>query len=296
MIKMVLNCFHRQVIVVGAVFTALFLFLYPCAFAVDSPTNTVDLPSNAVDLPPDKEKAPTGYTDAAKEGVPLGDRLFFHFDADFFYTYSDASTSDPLNGYDASVLAAPTYKINKGTFLSLVYDGQYHKKREFYSDGTGYLERSEFQGHTLSPILKADFGENDRYTIKPVVFFTKTYNKDTDDADWDDGLYNYKDVGGGVDFQVRELFTGGDAEDQLTLGFQLYTREYLNYTSLLDLAIGNNTEEDEKDYRGLILNAEYERTKDLGLSWMAGYSLFIKWLDDKKVVGTEGAEKGFLTD
>ncbi len=276
---MVLNCFSRQTIITGVVLTALFLFLCPFSFAED--------------LPSDREEAPTGYVEDAQPsditpaGAKTDQRLFFHFDVDMFYTYSDASDSDAVSGYNLSVLAAPTYKINKGAFLSLVYDGSYYKKREFYADDTGYRQRSESQAHTVSPVLKVDFGDNYQYTIKPSLFFTKTLNKDTDNADWDDGLYNYEDMGGGVDFQARELITG-EADDQLTLGFQLYKREYPNYTSLLDLVTGNNTETDEKDYLGLILNSEYERTKDVGLSWSVGYSLFIKWLDDKKVVNMNG--------
>ncbi len=272
---MVLNCFSRQAITLGAVLTALFLFL--CSF------------SFAEDLPTDREELPTGYVeDATPAEGEAGDRFFFHFDADLFYTYSDASNSDALSGYNFSVLAAPTYKIKKGTFLSLVYDGSYYKKREFYADDTGYLERSESQSHTITPILRMDFGKNDRYTVKPLLFFTKQLNKDTNDSGWSDGLYNYKDVGGGVDFIARDLIKG-NAEDALTLGFQVYKRKYPNYISLLDLSnTGNNTETDEKDYLGYILNVEYQRTQDLGLSWSTGYSLLTKKLEDKKVVGMDG--------
>lgn len=280
---MVLNCFPRKAIVIGACFTALFLFL--CSF------------SFAEDPPPEREETPKGYLEDAKPaGGVEGDRFFFHFDADLFYTYSDASSSDPMSGYSFSVLAAPTYKINKGTFISLVYDGSYYKKREFYADNSGYRERSEFQSHTVTPILRYDFGENDRFTIKPSLFFTRTYNKDTDNADWSDGLYNYEDMGGGVDFKIRNLVSG-NTNDVLTLGFQLYKRKYPNYVSLLDLSGvgGLNSERDELDYLGLILNAEYQRTRELGISWSLGYSLLIKWLDDKKVVGTDGAMFGVLT-
>lgn len=279
---MILNCSCRKIKLLGAVFAALFLFLSTCAVAEDLPT--------------DREEVPTGYIEDAEQAEgSVEQRVFFHFDADLFYTYSDASDSDALSGYSADVLAAPTFKINKGTFLSLVYDGAYRKKREFYSNDSGYSERSEFMSHTIAPVLKADFGENDRYTVKPVLFFTKTYNKDTDDSDWDDGLYNYEDIGGGVDLQIRDLLSGNNSEDEWTVGFQLYLRDYVNYTSLLDLAAGLNTETDEKDYIGLILKTDYEQTRDLGFSWNTGYSLFIKWLDDKKVVGASGANEGVLT-
>jgi hypothetical protein len=276
---MILNCFRSQIIAAGAVFTALFLFLCPYSFAVTG------------ELPSDKEELPKGYVKDAPTAAKdkAGDRFFFHFDADLYYTYSDASNSDALSGLSASILAAPTYKIDKGTFLSLIYDGAYSKKREFYTDGTGYRARAENQSHTVTPVFRYDFGQNDRFTIKPSLFFTQTYNKDTNESDWDDGLYNYRDYGGGVDFTARELITG-QADDALTLGFQLYKRKYPNYVSLLDLsgAGGLNSERDEKDYLGLILNTRYQRTQELGMSWSLGYSLLTKWLDDKKVVDMNG--------
>ena len=267
----------KKAIFSGAVITALFLFLSTCCFAED--------------LPGKKEAPPTGYVEEpvteVEQTTQISENLFFHLDTDVFYTYSDASDSDPLNGYGISAMVAPTYKFAKSAFLSLVYDGSYVKERELYAADSGYMLRAENQHHTITPILRMDFGENDRYSIKPHVFFTVDLNKDTDHADWNDGLYNYKDLGGGIDFKMRDL-GWSDAEGVMTLGFQLYEREYPNYTSLLDLAAGLNTETDEKDYLGLILNAEYEWTKEMGLSWAVEYSLLIKWLDDKKVVDLNG--------
>jgi len=226
------------------------------------------------------EAPPGGYE-------KITDRLMLitHFSA--FYTLSDLHGSDTLSGGALNGLIAPTYKFDDKKFLILMYDGQYYKKREFYSDDIGPKERTEFQRHTITPMVRIDFGKESRYSITPSFFYTATYNKDIEPGGWSDGLYNYRDVGAGVDFDMRQLGYGG-ADGALKLGAQYYRREYPNYTSLLDLASGIGVEEDEKDYHGVITRARYNWTQKTGFSWGAEYFLLYKDLDDKKVVRSDG--------
>ena len=211
--------------------------------------------------------------------------LIAHFD--LFYTLSDQHGSNTISGGGFSGLLAPTYKFNDKNFLILMYDGTYYKRRDFYSDDVGPRERTEFQRHTITPMFRIDFGEKSRYSITPSFFYTKTYNKDVEGTGWDDGLYNYRDTGGGLDFRMKELGYGG-ADGTLKLGAQYYKRRYPNYDSLLDLATGLGIERDEKDYHGLLVKAGYDWSKKSGFSWGADYYLLHKRLDDKKVVGSDG--------
>jgi hypothetical protein len=226
------------------------------------------------------EAPPGGYE-------KITDRLMLitHFSA--FYTLSDLHGSDTLSGGALNGLIAPTYKFDDKKFLILMYDGQYYKKREFYSDDIGPKERSEFQRHTITPMVRIDFGKESRYSITPSFFYTATYNKDIEPGGWSNGLYNYRDTGAGIDFDMRKLGYGG-GEGALKLGAQYYKRRYPNYTSLLDLAAGIGTEEDEKDYHGVIARARYNWTQKTGFSWGAEYFLLYKDLDDKKVVRSDG--------
>ena len=175
--------------------------------------------------------------------------------------------------------------------MIFLYNGDYYKKREFYSDEIGPRERSEFQSHTFTPMYRVDFGPLSRYTITPSFFYTRTYNKDIDSPDWDTGLYNYQDAGGGLDFRMRGMGFYGQ-EGTLKLGTQYYKRRYPNYESLLDLATGLSVEKDEKDYHGVILKAGYNWGDPSLLFWSVDYSLLFKALVDKKVVD----ENGILTD
>ena len=235
---------------------------------------------------PPEEAEPPGYR-------KYTDRLSLIAHFNLFYTLSDRHGSNTIGGGGFSGLLAPTYKFNDKNFLILMYDGTYYKRRDFYSDDVGPRERTEFQRHTITPMFRIDFGEKSRYSITPSFFYTKTYNKDVEGTGWDDGLYNYRDTGGGLDFRMKELGYGG-ADGTLKLGAQYYKRRYPNYISLLDLAsrtLGQSNlgvEKDEKDYHGLLVKAGYDWSKKSGFSWGAGYYLLYKKLDDKKVVGSDG--------
>ena len=233
-----------------------------------------------------KEVEPAGY---GKET----DRLILIANFEIFPTLSHLNGSGSLWGGSINALLAPTYRFNDKNFLILMYDGQYYKKWEFYSDDIGPKERTEFQRHTLTPMLRIDFGGGSRYSITPSFFHTRTYNKDIEPGGWSEGFYNYRDTGMGLDFDMRKLGFGG-GEGSLKLGTQYYQRKYPNYVSLLDLAdLENNlsllnTEKDEKDYHGIIASAGYDWIKKTGFSWCADYSMLYKRLDDKRVVDLNG--------
>lgn len=227
---------------------------------------------------------PRVYSDDRKE---YAERLSLIGYLDLSYTLSDQRGSDTIGGGGFSGLLAPTYKLNDKNFLILMYDGTYYKRLDFYSNDVGYKERTEFQRHTITPMLRMDFGEKSRYSVTPSFFYTKTYNKDVEGTGWDDGLYNYRDTGGGLDFRMKELGYGG-ADGTLRLGAEYYKRRYPNYDSLLDLATGIGVEEDEKDYHGILTKAGYSWIKGSGFSWGADYYLLYKRLDDKKVVDSDG--------
>jgi hypothetical protein len=234
-----------------------------------------------------KPEEPRVYSGDSRE---YADGLILIAEFDVAYTRSDLSGSNAIGGADINGLFAPTYKFNDRNFLILMYDGQYYKKREFYSDEIGYKERTEFQGHTITPMYEMDFGERTRYSIMPSLFYTTTYNIDNEASGWRDGLYNYRDRGAGLDFDMRELF---GENGTLKLGAQYYTRRYPNYASLLSLTgldsiQGYKTEENEKDYHGVIARAGYNWIQESGFSWGMEYSVLYKKLDDKKVIDENG--------
>ncbi len=225
------------------------------------------------------------------EKISGGDRFFLIADVDLLGTLSDLKGSDSLWGGTARGVITPVYRVADRAYLLMTYDGLYAKKRDFYSDDIGPRERSEFQSHTLTPAVRFDFGNRSRTSLTTSFFHTRTYNKDLEADDWDEGLYNYRDTGGGLDFDVRDLGFGRGA-GVLHAGVQYYERHYPNYDSLLDLAVGLDTEKDEKDYRGGIARLGYEWVQEAGFSWQAEYALLYKWLEDKRVVDENGVLQG----
>ena len=217
------------------------------------------------------------FWDEADDFILIGD-------IQAFGTYSDLD-SDGEWGGSAYGLIAPGYKIADRIIFILMYDGQYDKRLELYSDDYGFRSRTEFQRHAVTPMLRIDFGEDSRYSITPAVFYTATWNKDGGQEDrWDKGLYNYQDKGVSLDFNMRRVF-GEDGA--FKMGMQWYGRDYPNYTNNLDDVSGIPYEE-EKDYHGLITTLGYHWIVDSGFSWMLEYSLLYKKLDDKPVVKSNG--------
>ncbi|RJP79019.1 MAG: hypothetical protein C4522_10880 [Desulfobacteraceae bacterium] len=229
-----------------------------------------------------------------------GERLKLITDIEASYAYSDIKDSDSLSGGVMDVLIAGSWKMKENRFLILKYDGGYEKKLDFYSDDYGQRQRTEFQEHTLTPMLRLGVGHATGISVIPSLFYTATLNKDNSSTGWNDGLYNYYDAGAGIDFEFGK--TGfGSGNGLLTFGFQYYKRHYPNFVSLLDLATENedlgrisalDTEKDEKDYAGILAMVEYLWVSGSGFSWNAEYTVLYKKLDDKKVVDLNGS----LTD
>jgi len=227
---------------------------------------------------------PIVYPDDWKGDI---DRLVFMAKLDGFYTLSDQSGSDTLSGGGVNALLSLRYQLKDRAFLNLMYSGSYHKELDFYSDEVGPRERTERNIHTVTPMLRINFGEKSRYAVMTSFFHARAYNKDVEGGDWDDGLYNYRDTGGGLDFEMKDLgFNGSDGA--FRLGVQYYERDYPNFVSLLDTAFGIGIEEDERDYNGILAKARYGWTKRLGFSWVTDYYFLYKMLDDKKVVDANG--------
>lgn len=247
------------------------------------PDRQTEAPDRRESLPAEPE--PPVYPDDLGKDQ---DRLTVVGNIDLSYSLSYEGSSNSLSGANASGMIAPRYRLSDATSLMVMYDGTYSKTRDFYSDEVGPRERTEYQRHTVTPMFSIGFGDSDRYRISPSFFYTTTYNKDVEGGGWDDGLYNYRDTGGSLDFTMGQLGFGREENGSLRFGIQYYERDYPNYTSLLDLATGLGLEEDERDYHGVLGRVRYNCLDSSGFSWGSGYSVLYKRLDDKKVVNSDG--------
>jgi len=268
--------------------TLLALFVLFCLTPEPLRAQESPLPEPAGEQTQPKETLPPEPRVYPEDADKITDRFIFMGSINAAYSESkDRDNDDSVSGGFVSGFLAPGYKLSDATSLLVLYNGSYYKQLNFYSDLVGPRGRDERQSHTITPMLRIAFGENRRYALTPSVFYTTTYNKDVEGGDWDDGLYNYRDRGGGLDFSIREMGFG-DGDGTLRLGAQYYEREYPNYTSLLDLAKGLGEEEDERDYNAVLAKIAYHWAKPFGFSWGADYYVLYKRLEDKKVVNFNG--------
>ncbi len=204
-----------------------------------------------------------------------------------YYSYSNQVNGIDIDGGGLNAILAPTFTINqKAVFIGL-YNGNYNKKLDFYSDEVGPRARTQSTTHTLTPMVRIDLDDQAKYSITPSVFHTQSFNIDVEGGSWGEGLYNYRDTGAGLNFRVKNLVSE-NVRGMLNFGIQYYQRKYPNYESLLDLAIQNGIEEDERDYQGILLRAGYNRDKSAGLSWGAGSYFLAKNLNSKKIIQSNG--------
>ncbi len=232
---------------------------------------------------------PPGYVEPE---IGFMDRVMFFGNVNAYFTVSDRAGSGSIGGGGLGMVLAPGYRLTDNTAFTLLYNGSYYRKMEFYSDEVGPLGRSERLQNTITPMFRVNFGHRQRYSVTTSLFYTETKNKDVEGGGWSDGLYNYRDKGAGLDFGVRRLGVSDTGSGRLKLGVQVYDREYPNYHSLLDLATDDQsvlgTEKDERDYLGILCRASYTWAGRTGLSWGTNYYLLIKRLEDKKVVDSNG--------
>ncbi len=212
-----------------------------------------------------------------------------------FGSYSKLD-GDDLWGGSFYGLIAPAVKLTDRMMFIFMYDGQYDRRMDLYSDDYADLfssnKRTEFQRHAFTPMLRMDFGEDARYSITPSLNYTATWNKDLGDDDgWSQGLYNYRDEGIGLDFDMRQCLGEYGA---LVIGLQYYKRRYPNFDRvLLDTPDGGlASTNDDKDYHGFIPRIEYRWIRDAGFSYTAAYSLLYKDYDDKKLINSLGYATG----
>ncbi len=202
---------------------------------------------------------------------------------DAFLTYSSSDGADDLFGGSLNALLAPHYKINDRALFLFIYDGSYDRRREYYADDTGYLQRSEFMSHDFTPMVRLKLGSGSRFVLTPSLFYTATFNKDAEGDSFNDGWYNYQDIGMGLDFMDKQ-FQLFPVPGIFKTGVQVYKRHFPNYPSLV--------EEDEKDYTGIITSLEYKPKATGDFSWGAEYYMLYKMLTHKKVENGEGGLNG----
>jgi hypothetical protein len=222
----------------------------------------------------------------SKDITFFGKKIIPIINLDLLGTYSKIQGHNDTGGAIVDVLVSPAIKINDDHYVIPLYNFNYTREQQIISEEEGGYSVQQTMNHNVYLTNKLKL--NDNLTSKISGFGTWAYYKETKDEDWSDGLYDYTDVGGILDFEY-EL---GDLQDpvfnELGLELEYYRRQYPNFQSLISLATPTAPEEDEKDYDGYKLIFGYLRENPQGLSLEATYQPLWKRYTDKLVVGSDG--------
>lgn len=200
--------------------------------------------------------------------------------------YSEISGRDGEFSSVDSWLVSPTLKMNDNLYWINVYNGEFNRSAQVVAQEEGGRQTETTQGHHLSTSLK--YKVNEVWSLRPMFFADWIFVNETDDEDFSEGLYDYEDVGGGLE-SAWEFSRASSRQDEMRLGFRYVDREYPNYRSLLSLFDPNGAlETDEKDLEGYKFNLGYDsRSKD-AWSWGLEGIFFYKDYTDKKTINNNG--------
>ena len=201
-------------------------------------------------------------------------------DLKLFIVGSQLVGSSGVPGAEAEAVLAPTVKIMDQLHLVGLYSGSYARKKQVYIEDRGNWLSTESMTHNFTPSLRYKHRKDLSFNIS--IFKTLNLSKETLDEQWYNGLYDYQDIGIGIDttYKVDAEGTLGRAAN---LRLQYYSREYPQYISLFTLADLGNIEEKEKDHKGLLLLGRISEKKTAILSYSYELSILSKSYTDKKI-------------
>ena len=207
-------------------------------------------------------------------------------EGEFLGGYSQIEGRDGEFSSIDSWLFSPTIRLNDSLYWINVYNGSYNRSAQVVAQEEGGRRTDTTQTHDLSTALK--YNVNETWSLRPLFFADWVFVNETEDESFGEGLYDYRDIGGGLE-SAWVMQKTQEKEDTLTLGFRYLDRTYPNYQSLLSLFNPNGSiETNEKDLDGYKVNLGYDsRSKD-AWSWGAEGIFFYKEYTDKKTINSNG--------
>lgn len=212
--------------------------------------------------------------------------FFYALEAELLGGYSEVVGHDGEFSSIDSWLVSPNWKMNDSLYWINVYNGSYNRSAQVVSQEEGGRQTQETQTHSIATSLKKFI--NDKWSLRPLFFADWVLVNETRDENFGDGLYDYRQLGGGLE-SSWETFKSASREDNLRLGFRYLRREYPNYRSLLSLFNPNGSiETNEKDLDGYKINLSHDTKSKSDWSWGLEGIFFFKDYTDKKTIDSNG--------
>ena len=212
--------------------------------------------------------------------------FFYVLEADVLGGYSKIVGGKGIFSTSDRWLASPNFKINDGLYWINVYNGSYDRSSQVVAQEEGGRQTQTTQSHGLSSALK--FNMNPTWSLRPLVFADWVFVNETKDESFGDGLYDYRDLGAGLESTWITSQTKNE-DKQYRAGFRYLDREYPNFRSLLSQFDPNgNQETKEKDLTGYKANLSYDSSTLRDTSWGWESISFFKDYTDKRTIDSNG--------
>jgi len=186
-------------------------------------------------------------------------------------------------------LASMSWRLNETDRLIAAYNGSFQKTRMFVSQEEGSRESNKLMTNnfTLAWLKALD----ERTKIRPTFFYDVIFVKETNDENLGSGLYDYEDLGGGLEYTL-ELEPAEFGSRSVYTGFNMFKRQYPHYSSLLSAFDPNNDlEVNEKDFRGYKIDGGTKAQITEGLSGQIDLTALWKDFTDKRTIDQNGVRQ-----
>ncbi len=218
------------------------------------------------------------------------DSVLWFLEGQILGGYSQIEGTSGLGSIISNWLVSPTVKLDNNLYWINIYNGSYDRMAQVVTQDEGNRQATDIQTHNLSTSFKHRV--NDTWSLRPHFFVNWSFLKETEDESFGNGLYDYRDIGGGLESSWITLNTR-QQQDEARLGFQFFKREYPNYQSVLFLFDPNGTTEiDEKDFYGYKANLSFDSRSRSGWSWGLETISLYKDYTDKQTIDSNGIRTG----
>lgn len=218
-----------------------------------------------------------------KEKTPWAMDLLFQGTGSL--SYSSLGDGGQMVGGKGAVVVAPVVKFDEKKSAILLYSGAYRKTKQIFVQDEGPRLFSEDIVQNVIPTYR--YRWSPKLIISPSVVYTEVRVKETAEDTWNNGLYNYLDVGGSVKAEYL-LEAGPKGKRSVCLGVQRFRREYPNFRSLASIAGYGSFEEREKDFDGILVTLKHTKKRPTGWSNTVKASFLDKRFSDKLVENETG--------
>lgn len=213
-------------------------------------------------------------------------KIILIINLDALGTYSKIQGHKAIGGALIDCSVSPVIKLNNRNYIIPLYNINYIRELQIISEEEGDWLAMETLSHNVYLTYKKLLTK--KLTAKVSGLGTWAYYKETRDEDWSEGLYDYIDKGGMLDFEYT--LSEPKAKIYRELGFETeyYRRKYPNFKSLISLATPTAPEEHEKDYDGIKFTLAFLEQNPDGLSFEVEYQPLLKYFIDKLAVDSDG--------